>query len=132
MNSIAQQAVPNGNGQNELLDAQSSSASNFVVTQLSPIILFMGRNSSRGGSLSLVTTGHKLGQVEFFLGVTRATRFSPTSLNAAGAGGIPGPLHLSPLCRITRQTYRTTMPPSTTLAAGSRYCSTTLKRPPRK
>src|SRR5262245_48466085 len=47
MNSMAQQAVPNGKGQNELLVAQSSSASNLVVTQLSPTV-FIGVPSLSG------------------------------------------------------------------------------------
>ena len=38
MNSMAQQAVPKGKGQNELRVDQSSRASNLVVTQLSPIM----------------------------------------------------------------------------------------------
>jgi hypothetical protein len=37
MNSMAQQAVPNGNGQKELRCAQSSRFSNVVVIQLSPV-----------------------------------------------------------------------------------------------
>src|SRR6266545_2267607 len=49
MNSMAQQAVPKGKGQNELRCAQSSRVSNVVVTQLSPSILFMcGSLLSRG------------------------------------------------------------------------------------
>src|SRR4028118_896885 len=48
MNSIAQQAVPNGKGQNELRCAQSSRASNLVVTQLSPTILSIDSLLSRG------------------------------------------------------------------------------------
>ena len=61
MNSMAQHAVPNGSGHNELRGAQSSSVSNFVVTQVSPIISLMARILSRKESLPLVTTGHKLG-----------------------------------------------------------------------
>jgi hypothetical protein len=60
MNSMAQQAVPNGNGQKELRADQSSSVSNVVVIQLSPSILFMGRYPLATLSLPLVTGGHKL------------------------------------------------------------------------
>src|SRR6185295_18387012 len=56
MNSMAQQAVPNGKGQKEFLAPQSSKASNFVVIQLSPVMFTGGLMAgllSPGMSLAL-------------------------------------------------------------------------------
>src|SRR4051794_10782122 len=84
MNSMAQQAVPKGNGQKELRCAQSSRASNFVVTQLSPIMLFMGL-PSRGISRhrvyhAFVTPGHKLRKPHWDINLVRP------STDSRGAG----------------------------------------------
>src|SRR5436305_14613835 len=84
MNSIAQHAVPKGNGQNELLAAQSSSVSNVVVTQLSPVILSISVSPLPAVpptlSLPLVTGCHKLGEVLWLLGVTGTARGRPDAL----------------------------------------------------
>src|SRR4051812_48356444 len=79
MNSIAQHAVPNGNGQNEVREPQSSSASKVVVIQLSPVILSMELPLSPGISLPLVTGGHKLEEVLSLPWVTRAARPFPAA-----------------------------------------------------
>src|SRR5689334_15215336 len=62
MNSMAQQAVPNGNGQNELRVDQSSRASNLVVTQLSPIMLIASSHLSPGSLPPIRDDRHKLGK----------------------------------------------------------------------
>ena len=102
MNSMAQQAVPNGNGQKELRVDQSSSVSNVVVTQLSPIIFSWAVVLSQAASLPLVTGGHKLVYVVCLPGVRlqpprspaprRGTgRPSPPPLSTGpGRGGFPG------------------------------------------
>src|ERR1700719_357726 len=65
MNSMAQQAVPKGNGQKEKRCDQSSSFSKMVVIQLSPVVtvvafMILGTSFVPAVSLPLVTVSHKL------------------------------------------------------------------------
>src|SRR5260370_28056186 len=65
MNSMAQQAVPKGNGQKEKRCDQSSSFSKVVVIQLSPVVtvvafMVLGTSFVPAASLPLVTVSHKL------------------------------------------------------------------------
>src|SRR5947209_10568148 len=98
MNSMAQQAVPNGNGQKELRAAQSSSVSNVVVTQLSPVISSIGPTPLAARSLPLVTGGHKveeLSSLPWFTGTAQrspgggpgAPEGVPMDVNVAGGQG---------------------------------------------
>src|SRR5260370_94726 len=65
MNSIAQQAVPKGNGQKEKRCDQSSSFSKVVVSQLSPVVavtafMVLGTSLPPAASVALVTVRYKL------------------------------------------------------------------------
>src|ERR1700730_13107157 len=65
MNSMAQQAVPKGNGQKEKRCDQSSRFSKGGVIQLSPALtvaasIILGTSSVPPASLPLVTVSHKL------------------------------------------------------------------------
>src|SRR5579864_7620902 len=65
MNSIAQQAVPKGNGQKEKRCDQSSSFSKVVVIQLSPVVavtafMVLGASLPPPASVALVTERYKL------------------------------------------------------------------------
>src|SRR6185295_14988547 len=103
MNSIAQQAVPNGKGQKELRCAHSSSVSNFVVSQLSPVVSTAMDASLPASSLALVPSGHKQGEALGNVALKKADRIavpsvdscstvSPSAILPASIGSPPQPL----------------------------------------